>query len=75
MTLLDQCMAAYEEGCRNGWDEDDRIPMQRTLRYLARQIQLRHSASSGYQIAQLLINAANDTTSPVSLPRQTVASR
>ena len=75
MSLLNDCMAAYEEGCRNGWDEDDRVPMQRTLRYLARQIQLRHSARSGHQIAQLLLNASYDAPSTVSLPRQIATRR
>lgn len=58
MTLLHTCITAYEQGCRNGWDEDDQIPMRRTLASLADEIQLRHSARSGHQIAQILRNAA-----------------
>lgn len=58
MTLLDLCINAYEQGCRLDWDCDDRAPMQRTLRTLAQEIQLRHSARSGHQIAQILMHAA-----------------
>lgn len=35
MTLLDTCIAAYEQGCQLDWDYDDRAPMAATLRALA----------------------------------------